>query len=145
MEYNDRPAILTTRVVDAPIDKVFDAWTYPVYLSQWWGPKGFTNSFLQYDLHPGGIWDFIMHAPDGNDYPNKCEFITIEPPYHIAWYHLTPPPFDVDVQLEKVGEKTRVLFRMLFDRVEDRDKKAAFVLPLNEENMDKLEALLKTI
>jgi len=145
MEYNNSPAILTIRVVDVPITKVFDAWTNPAYLSQWWGPKGFTNSFLQYDLQPGGIWDFVMYGPDGKDYPNRCEFIAIEKPIHVAWHHLTPPPFDVDVQLEEEGDKTRILFRMLFDTAEDRDKKAVFVVPLNEENMDKLEALLKTI
>jgi uncharacterized protein YndB with AHSA1/START domain len=36
--------VVTTRVIDAPRELVFKAWTDPEHLAQWWGPKGFTNT-----------------------------------------------------------------------------------------------------
>ena len=45
-------------------EQVFNAWTDPNRLKNWWGPKGFTNTFHEFDLRPGGKWSFIMHGPD---------------------------------------------------------------------------------
>lgn len=63
--------IVSTRVFDFPRDLVFGAWTDPAHLAHWWGPKGFTNSFHEFDLRPGGNWRFVMHGPDGVDYRNQ--------------------------------------------------------------------------
>ncbi|EMO29454.1 toxin-antitoxin system, toxin component domain protein [Leptospira interrogans serovar Bataviae str. HAI135] len=49
-------------------------WTEPEHVIHWWGPKGFTNTFETMDVRPGGIWKFIMHGPDGTDYPNLIVF-----------------------------------------------------------------------
>ena len=65
--------IVTTRVFDAPRELVFKAWTDPDHLAKWWGPKGFTNTFQEFDMRPGGVWRFIMHGPDGVDYKNKSD------------------------------------------------------------------------
>ena len=46
--------IISSRVVNAPVEKVFQAWTDPSHLAKWWGPAGFTNTFHQFDLRPGG-------------------------------------------------------------------------------------------
>ena len=54
--------IVTTRVVDAPRDRVFGAWANPDQLARWWGPEGFTNTFYEFDLRPGGAWRFVMRA-----------------------------------------------------------------------------------
>jgi hypothetical protein len=69
--------IISSRVFDMPVEKVFDAWTDHEKLVRWWGPKGFTNTFHQFDLRPGGKWSFIMHGPDKGHYPNECVFIDI--------------------------------------------------------------------
>ena len=63
-----------SRVFDAPPERVFRAWTDPNHLAQWWGPKGFTNTFEEFDLRPGGPWRFVMHGPDGTDYKNHSVF-----------------------------------------------------------------------
>ena len=55
--------IVTTRVMDAPRELVFKAWTDPDHLVHWWGPTGFTNTFHEFDLKPGGVWRFVMHGP----------------------------------------------------------------------------------
>ncbi len=53
MSDHDRE-IVTTRVFDAPRERVFRAWTDPDHLAKWWGPKGFTNTFQEFDMRPGG-------------------------------------------------------------------------------------------
>jgi uncharacterized protein YndB with AHSA1/START domain len=72
--------IVTTRVFDAPRELVFKAWTDPDHLAQWWGPKGFTNTFQEFDMRPGGIWRFVMHGPDGVDHKNKSVFVEVVKP-----------------------------------------------------------------
>ena len=60
--------IVSTRVLDAPRELVFRAFSDPDLLARWWGPEGFTNTFHEFDLRPDGAWRFVMHGPDGTDY-----------------------------------------------------------------------------
>jgi len=62
--------ITLSRLFDAPREVVFDAWTDPRQIAAWWGPDGFTNTIQEMDVRPGGVWRFVMHGPDGVDYPN---------------------------------------------------------------------------
>lgn len=134
--------IVTTRIVDAPRDRVFRAWTDPEQLACWWGPKGFTNTFDEFDLRPGGAWRFVMHAPDGIDYQNTSVFVEIATPERIVFTHVTGPRFTVVATFEDVGPKTRVSFCQRFESAAQRDKVAAFAVEANEQNLDRLEALL---
>lgn len=72
--------IVTTRVFPAPRAVVFAAWTDPDQLRQWWGPRGFSNTFHVCEMRPGGLWSYTMHGPDGKDYPNEARFVEITPP-----------------------------------------------------------------
>src|SRR5678809_780124 len=56
-----------TRVLNAPIELVWNVWTDPDHIKNWWGPNGFTNTIFEMDVKPGGNWEFIMHGPDGKD------------------------------------------------------------------------------
>jgi uncharacterized protein YndB with AHSA1/START domain len=135
--------ITTTRELNANIEKTFHAWTDPIYLAKWWGPKGFTNTFNVYDLRPGGKWSFVMHGPDKRDYPNECVFIKIEKPNFVSWDHLSKPVFQVQTTFEKLKkESTKVIFRMIFQSAEECNSLRAFILEKNEENFDKLENVL---
>ncbi len=60
-----------TRVLDAPREAVFDAWTEPERFSQWFGPRGFTTpvSLISMDLRPGGEWSACLVSPDGAKAP----------------------------------------------------------------------------
>jgi uncharacterized protein YndB with AHSA1/START domain len=58
-----------TRIVDAPRELVFKAWTDPKHVAQWWGPRGFTNPVCELDVRPGGAIRIHMQAPDGTVYP----------------------------------------------------------------------------
>ena len=135
--------IVSTRVVSAPIIKVFEAWSKPDHLKSWWGPKGFTNTFYEFDFRVGGKWLFTMHGPEKGNYENECEFIKIDKPNLIAWKRHSQPLFRVIVSFEEVEEgQTRIIFKMLFDSTEERNKLIKFVPEKNEENFDKLEVVL---
>ena len=76
--------IVAARVFDAPRELVFDAWTDPEHVAQWWGPNGFTNTIHEMDVRPGGVWRFVMHGPDGVDYNNKIVYIEVVKPERLS-------------------------------------------------------------
>ena len=138
--------IVTTRTVNASIELVFRAWTDPIHLQNWWGPKGFTNTFNEFDFRPGGKWRFMMHGPDKGNYLNECAFIQIYKPTLIAWNHLSNPVFQVVVHFNALSlDKTEIIFKMLFNSAEECAKVKVFAVDKNEENLDKLEAELLTM
>jgi uncharacterized protein YndB with AHSA1/START domain len=114
--------ITATRIFDAPRELVFDAWTDPQQIAQWWGPNGFTNTIHTMDVRPGGAWDLIMHGPDGRDYPNKIIYREVVRPERLVYDHISGPPFHVTVTFEAVGEKTRLNMQMLFETAAVRDR-----------------------
>src|SRR4051794_34340238 len=63
--------IVATRIFEAPRELVFTMWTDREHVAKWWGPRGFTNTIHEMDVRPGGTWRFVMHGPDGTDYPNR--------------------------------------------------------------------------
>jgi len=136
--------IVSSRVVAAPIEVVFKAWTDPLHLQKWWGPKGFTNTFKEFDLRPGGKWSFIMHGPDKGNYTNECIFIKVKKPQLIAWNRLSNPIFQVVASFEEIGiDKTKVIFKMLFATADLCNKIKTFAPEKNEENLDRLEGELR--
>lgn len=132
--------ITTTRTIPAPITLVYQAWTNPNHLKNWWGPAGFTNTFHEFDFRVGGKWRFTMHGPDKGNYENECEFIKIEVLSLIAWQRISRPIFQVVATFEKVSDnETKVVFKMLFETEEECGKIKKFVVDKNEENFDRLE------
>lgn len=132
--------IVNIRTVNAPRELVFKAWSDPDHLKNWWGPAGFTNTFNEFDFRAGGKWKFIMHGPDKGNYQNECEFIQIEPSSLIAWKRHSKPLFQVLFTFEDVAKnKTRIVFKMLFNSPEECNKLKPFVVDKNEENFDRLE------
>lgn len=66
--------IVTIRNFNFSRTQVFEAWSNPDLLKEWWGPKGFTNTFHLFDFKVGGRWSFVMHGPDKGNYVNECTF-----------------------------------------------------------------------
>ncbi len=79
--------IVISRVIDAPRELVFEAFTEVRHLSQWWGPEGFTTTTRAFAVHVGGAWDFVMHGPDGTDYQEWITWTEIAPPERLALLH----------------------------------------------------------
>ena len=137
--------IVTTRVFNAPRELVFRAWTDPDHLAHWWGPKGFTNTFHEFDLKPGGFWRFVMHGPDGGDYKNESVFVEIAKPERIVFRHVSAPRFQVTATFADQAGKTKLTWCMLFESVAECDKVKRYAVEANEQNLDRLEAQLATM
>ena len=136
--------IESARIINFDRELVFRAWSEPDHLKAWWGPAGFTNTFNEFDFREGGRWKFVMHGPVKGNYANDCEFVKIERPSLIAWKRYSKPLFRVVVTFEELsGSKTKIVFRQIFDTIEECNKVKPFALEKNEENFDKLESELK--
>lgn len=132
--------IVSSRIVNVSRDIVYAAWTEPNHLKNWWGPAGFTNTFKEFDLRPGGKWSFIMHGPDKGNYRNECEFIKIIKPALIAWQRHSKPIFQVVATFEEVSAgNTKIVFKMIFNSAHECNKVKPFAVGKNEENFDRLE------
>ena len=111
--------LIFTRVFDAPRELVFQAWTDPRHLIQWWGPQGFTTSIYEMDVRPGGVWRLTMHGPDGVDYKNRIVFLEVVKPERLVFKHepekgSEPVSFETTVTFAEEGGKTRLTLRQLF-------------------------------
>ncbi len=134
--------IVSARVIDAPPDAIFAAFADPARLARWWGPNGFTNTFETFEFRAGGSWRFVMHGPDGKNYPNESVFKRIEAPALIVFVHVCAPHFTMTITLQPQGGQTRLTWRMLFESAEMRDTIAKYAVPANEQNFDRLQAEL---
>ena len=121
----DREIVLT-RLFDAPRELVFDAFTDPEHVGQWWGPNGFTTTTHEMNVRPGGVWRYIMHGPDGVDYPNKIVYHEVVKPERLVYSHGgdddEPAHFGVTVTFADQGGKTRLTMRSIFPTAAARDK-----------------------
>lgn len=135
--------IVTRRVLDAPRARVFEAFADPTRLTRWWGPKGFTNTFHEFDLRPGGDWRFVMHGPNGGDYTNHSVFVEVVKPERVVFDHLSKPQFRLTITLaESAPGKTTITWRGSFETAAACEKVRAFAPAANEQNLDRLEAEL---
>jgi len=117
-EYSGR-TIVQSRMLDAPRALVFDAWTDPRQVTQWWGPNGFTTTTRSMDVRPGGKWLFVMHGPDGTDYENEITFIEVARPQRLVYTHAAPL-FHVTVTFDDDNGRTRLSMRAVFDSPAER-------------------------
>ncbi len=135
--------IVSTRLFDFPSELVFKAWTDPEHLARWWGPKGFTNTFHEFDLRPGGLWRFTMHGSKGTDFHNESVFVEIAKPERIVFDHLKPMhKFRVTATFAEEAGKTKLTFCMLFATAAECDQVKKYAAEANEENFDRLESEL---
>jgi uncharacterized protein YndB with AHSA1/START domain len=110
--------LVVTRVLDAPRELVWKAWTTPEHIAQWWGPRGFTNTIETMDVRPGGAWKFVMHGPDGTNYPNHSVFVEVVRPERIVFDHIAPN-FRATATFTELGGRTRLEWKMLFAQAKD--------------------------
>ncbi|MCC6546632.1 SRPBCC domain-containing protein [Candidatus Sumerlaeota bacterium] len=142
---NER-VIHSSRVLNFPRELVWKAWTQPGHLAKWWGPHGFTNTVLEHEFKLGGVWQLIMHGPDGTDYPNKWIYNEIDEPTRIVLTHENGHRFQVTATFADLdGRRTKLTFRMLFDSAEECDRVKPFAVPGNEGNLDRLSSHLETM
>jgi uncharacterized protein YndB with AHSA1/START domain len=80
----DSKEITVTRIVDAPVDLVFEAWTQGEHLRRWYAPDGFTVASATSDPRTGGEFEIVMRSPDGDDVPMRGTFAEFDPPRRLA-------------------------------------------------------------
>ncbi len=140
--------IVMTRVFDAPRELVFDAWTDPKHVAEWWGPRGFTTTVSEHDLRVGGLWRFVMHGPDGTDYQNRVVYREIVRPERLVYTHgsdADPDQFLATIVFAAEGAKTRLTLRMEFPSAAVCEGKKAFgAVELGYQTLDKFGEHLAT-
>jgi len=118
--------IVISRDIDAQRELVFEAFTEVRHLSHWWGPAGFTTTTRAFEFRVGGVWDFVMHGPDGTDYQEWISWTELTPPERIAMLHGEsrddPNAFESVVTFSGDGATTRVELRTVFPTKELRDE-----------------------
>lgn len=138
--------ITITRVYDAPRDVVFEAWTNEEHLSKWWGPRGFTSTFQEFDMKPGGKWQFIMHGPDGVDFPNTNVIVEVVKHERIVIDHVVFPHYLATAIFEDLDGKTKLTYRTIFEEnAAVFDKVKTYAVPGAEQMMDRLEEHLESL
>lgn len=130
----------TSREIQVKADKIFAAISNPERLARWWGPAGFTNTFNICDFKTGGRWSFVMHGPDGNNYPNESTFAEIEPLKKVVIQHISEPKFRLTISLTESAKGTLVGWSQEFENAEFAKNVEHIVVPANEQNLDRLSA-----
>ena len=120
----DEPVIEFTRLLDAPRELVWEVWTDPKHIGHWWGPNGFSITNHSMAVKAGGVWEFVMHGPDGKDYDNRITYEEVEKPSRLVYRHGEPgdpDQFHVTVTFTPEGGKTRLVMHSRFPTVAARD------------------------
>ena len=125
---SDRELVLS-RLIDAPREKLFRAWTDPALLMQWFAPQPYTTPRAELDVRPGGANLFVMRDPQGNEFPNRGVYLEIvenerivfTDAYTEAWEPSEKPFMTVIVTFSDEGSKTRYIARVRHWTVADRE------------------------
>jgi uncharacterized protein YndB with AHSA1/START domain len=121
--------LLLTRLIDAPPEKLYRAWTEPALLKQWFAPHPWTTPRAELDVRPGGANLVVMRSPDGNDFPNRGVYLEVVPnqrlvftdAYTEAWQPSEKPFMTVILAFEEEGGKTRYTARVRHWTAADRE------------------------
>lgn len=121
--------IVVTRLVDAPRDLVFAAFTEREHVENWWVPSGTT--IHEFNGRPGGLWRYSMPGPDGAQYPFRIQFIQIDRPTRLVYDYGTdaegaPEPVRTSVTFEEERGKTRITLQLMFATAAAREEAAQY-------------------
>jgi uncharacterized protein YndB with AHSA1/START domain len=123
--------ITITRMYDAPLRAVWEAWTIPEEVAQWWGPRGFTLTTHSRDFRTGGHWHYTMHGPDGTDYENTAQYLEVVPQQRMVYDHGghkdRPPLFRVTALFSEHEGRTRLDMSMALATPEAAEETRRFI------------------
>lgn len=142
--------LVMTRTFNAARELVFKAWTERSHVDQWWGPTGFRNETLEMDVRPGGRWRYIMHGPDGVDYPNRVIYHEIVAPERLVYSHGNdldddPAAFHVTVTFVTQDDQTYLTMHILFATADQRQAAIGYgAVEGGQQTLGRLAAYLTT-
>ena len=111
-------SISISRLLNAPVALVWEVWTNPEHIKNWWGPNGFTNTISKMEVTPEGVWELVMHGPDGTDYKNKSIFKEVVKHKKLVYEHASAPKFTATIEFESRAGKTHMHWQMVFENRE---------------------------
>jgi uncharacterized protein YndB with AHSA1/START domain len=145
--------IVMTRMFNAPRELVFEVFTKPEHVRNWWGPRNTTKVHFEAEVRPGGAWRYVILDGSGNEVPFKGEYQEITPPerlvytevYDIAPFNIGDPALNTATFTDE-GGRTLVSVTTVYPTKEVRD----YVLSTGmeggaAESYDRLEELLITL
>lgn len=110
--------LVITRVFDASCELVFEVWTDPAHVAEWWGPHGFKTTIQEMDVRPGGRWRYSMRGPDGNDYAFDGVFLEVVEPGRLVFEGAIHGDASQKVWTEVIfteeGGKTKITVHQVF-------------------------------
>lgn len=139
--------VVITRILNAPRELVWEAWTNPKHIVNWWGPEGFTTTIESMDFRVGGEWRYMMIGPDGTRYPNHMLYKEITPPSKLVSDHGDGEQvwFESTITLQETGGGTLITLRHLFPSKQSRDEvvEKYGAIEGGKQHLAKLEAYIK--
>lgn len=124
----DSRELVLTRLIDAPAEKLYRAWTEPALLKQWFCPKPWTVASAELDVRPGGVSAIVMRSPEGQEFPSSGVYLEVvenqrlvfTDAYTCAWEPSAKPFMTGIITFENEGGKTRYTARVLHWSAADR-------------------------
>lgn len=140
----DVMTLTSRRRLSASPDEVWAAYADPARLAEWWGPNGFRTTTQAFDFRDGGVWDYVMHGPDGQDFGGHRIFREIAAPSRLVARHEgSMHDFTMTVVLEEADGDTDMTWVLDFDPNPSNEGLRDIILAANEQNFDRLETHLK--
>ncbi len=139
-------SLTLSRLIAAPVAKVWRCWTDPALLPQWFGPEGYTCQTHEIDLRAGGHWLFDMTGPDGKVWPNRHRYTRMEAPHRLEFLLDSgaedEAPSEVVMTLTAEGDGTRIHYEMTFPSPAARATAVGFgAVELGQQTLAKLAAM----
>ena len=109
------------KTFDAPIELVWEAWTQPEHIAQWWGPKGMKTRIIEHNFVEGGSWEYAMTMPDGKDFIADgvyLEIVELQKIRTSANFKPMTEGVELQVLLKKIGDKTQFTFHVIHETEE---------------------------
>lgn len=114
-ELNNRTLSLK-RTFNAPIQLVWEAWSQPDHIAQWWGPKGMETKVVTHDFQVGGEWKYVMQMPDGSEFIGEgvySEIVELQKITSSANFRPMTEGVEIQALFEEAGDKTEFTFNVV--------------------------------
>lgn len=108
--------ITIKRVFNAPINLVWEAWTQPEHIAEWWSPKGVKTKVVEHDFKVGGKWKYIMPMPNGKEFIAEglyIEIIELEKIVSSANFRPMTEGVQIESLFKEKGNKTDFTFNVI--------------------------------
>jgi len=142
--------LIHTRILNAPRDLVWEVWTNPSHIKEWWGPDGFSLTTNEMTVEPGKVWAFVMHGM-GKDWDNKIEYVEVIKPALLSYKHSGERSddynFTVSISFEEVEGKTLLTMKSVFKSkaIIDELNRKVNAIEGGKQTLNRLEQYLQTL